>query len=534
MNARWFSKRRNYDLPLIAPAAIEAYLSRDLADFNFLKQAPKAELAVHARALGFRYVTEPRACQLVCNIIGAERPRFLFHLDMGAGKSKATLDLIRFRKARKELQRALIVVPEFVHISSWQDQLKEHAPDLRCVVLLGSREDRFELIDRKADVYLINYAGLQVYMAEKKKAKRGKAKRGVAPDAAALFASLFNFVVFDEIHRIRSWDSLTFRLCCWLGAGAPFCYANTGTPFGRDPMMLWPQFKMVDDGETFGLLGLFRAVFFEAKKARFGGYDYKLLNGEEGRIDRQSDLNRVMKHRSIVYEEHELGIDLPPKTLLRVNVRMPPEQRMFYDRILDRMKEARGDYASLDNVFTRMRQLGSGFLSLRADDESRIEVEIDPNPKLEALRQVVTDLPASEKFLVFHQFTYSGNRIRGLLDEMKVPWATLYGGVKDAAGEYQRFLTDKRCRAFVLQNQAGSEAINPQGVCRYAWFYERPDDALISQQAEKRVYRPGQERPVFVGDIVSVGNSAEENLLVYLQQSRDVRAAVLRGEVKLS
>ena len=86
----------------------------------------------------------------------------------------------------------------------------------------------------------------------------------------------------------------------------------------------------------------------------------------------------------------------------------------------------------------------------------------------------------------------------------------------------------------MLQNQAGSEAINPQGVCRYAWFYERPDDALISQQAEKRVYRPGQERPVFIGDIVSVGNSAEENLLVYLQQSRDVRAAVLRGEVKLS
>lgn len=532
--SRWKSKRREYDLPLISPQAIEAYLARPFNDYSFLKAVPREELRAYAAELGFRYVTEPRANQLVCNIIAAQEPRFLFYLDMGAGKSKERLDYIRFAKRHGRLQRALIGVPEFVHIDSWEEQIQEHAPDLRYVKLLGDKDDRFELIDKKADIYLINYAGLAVYMSRLRKSRNKKGevenKKNVYQDAAAEFASMFNIVHFDEIHRIRSSESLTFRLLGWLGAGAPVCTASTGTPFGRDLLMLWPQFKIVDDGETLGALGMFRAAFFDAKKRYFGGYDYKF------KAERAPDLRRLLANKSIVYEEHELAADLPKKTMLRVNVRMSPEQKMYYGRITDRLKEIKGDFKSLESIYIRFRQCASGFLSLKDDDESRVELQMSPNPKLEALKQVAIDLPSSEKFLVFYQFHYSGGRIRALLDEMKIPWATLYGrsrmsgdGIKDPDGQYARFLEDKRCRVFVLQNQAGSEAINPQKVSRYAWFYERPDDPLTSQQAEKRIYRPGQTRPCFIGDLVMAG-TVEEKLLRYVQESRDVRKAIFSGE----
>lgn len=517
---------REYDLPLIAPGAIDAYLERPAADFDFLKRVPRAELLAHVRDLGFRYVTEPRNCQLVGNIIGAQQPHFLYYLDMGAGKSKMLLDLIRWRKRRGELQRAIILAPELVHLSSWEDQIAEHAPDLKHVTLLGDRSTRFALIDRKADIYLLNYAGLQVYMSERK-----SHKQRLEQDSAAEFASLFNLVLFEEVHRIRSHTSLTFRLCCWMASAAAFRYATTGTPFGRDPMMLWPQFKMVDDGETFASLGLFRAAFFSAHKRKFGkkfaGYDFAF------REDRASALHRLMRNRSIVYDEQELAHDLPGKSPLRVPVRMTSEQALYYRRIVDRMKEARGDYRSLDNVFTRMRQCASGFLALKADDESRIEVRLDPNPKLEALRQVLCDLPAGDKVLIFHQYTYSGNVIRALLEEMGVGFASLHGGVKDLAAEYRRFLEQRSCWAFVLQNQSGSEAINPQGVCRYSIFYERPDDPIISQQAEKRTYRPGQKRRTFFIDLTVLG-TVEEKLLRYLKEARDIRKAILSGEETLS
>lgn len=526
---------RAYELPVIAPAAIQAYLGRDLGGYDFLKEVPYEALAEHARGLGYRYITEPRISQLVCNIIAAQEPRYIFYKDMGGGKSKTVIDIIRRRKARHELQRALITVPEYIHIDAWKEQLREHGPDLRSVILTGDKDERYELIDKKADVYLINNAGLPVYMAETK-GKRGKSHKGVETEAAGLFSSLFNFVLFEEIHRLRDWDSLTFKLFRWLATAAPFAYETTGTPFGRNPMPLWPQFQLIDDGATFGSLGMFRAAFFHAKKRyfgkRFAGYDYKFNKV------RTPSLHRLMKGKSIVYDRTELQVELPHRTSLSAPVRMTKEMRMYKDRIDERMKEGRGDYASLDNVFTRYRQLASGFIALKADDESRIEVELKPNPKIEALRQVVTDMPAGSKFLLFYHFHYSGHRVRALLDEMKVPWATLYGRSRMQAdglrheGQYERFLSDPRCLAFVLQDQAGSEAINPHKVCHYLWFYERPDDPLISEQAENRVDRPGKSDAVFIGDIFVQG-TVEEDLLKYVKEGRDLRKAVTRGEVAL-
>ena len=528
---------REYELPVIPQRALDDYLGRQFKDYSFMKQVPKAELRAYANELGFHYLTEPRTNQLVCNIISAQEPRWLYLLDMGAGKSKAAFDCVRRLKRLGMLQRALFTAPEFVHIDALEEQLQEHAPDLKYVKLLGDRSERFDLIDKKADIYFINNAGLQVYMSERKQSK-GKGTQVVSADSAAEFAALFNIVHFDEIHRVSSHDSLTFKLMCWISAGAAFVSAGTGTPFGRDPMMLWPQFKIVDDGATFGLLGMFRAALFAAKKRyigkRFTGYDYSF------REERAPELGRMLLHRSIVYEEHELDGERPKVTYLRVPVRMTREQRMYYDRIRDRMKEVKGDFTSLDNIFTRFRQAASGFLSLKDDDESRVEMDMSPNAKIEALRQVVLDMPPDAKFLVFYQFHHSGKKVRTLLDELKVPWATLYGRGRMAAdglkqeGQFARFRDEpvRRCRALVLQNQAGSEAINPHRAAHWLWFYERPASAITSQQAEKRINRLGQPHPCFIGDLVMLG-TVEEALLEYVKDSRDIRQAVYRGEVVL-
>lgn len=517
MKAHRFQAR----LPIIDPAAVEAYLSRPLDSFDELKQVTHEELAAEARELGFRFVTEPRTHQLVSCLIGVIEPAFLFFLDMGAGKSKVPLDLIRYRKKRGELHRALILAPELIHMYSWEEQLKQHAPDLSYVLLLGEREERLSLVNRKSDICLMNYKGLEVYMSRRVKLTKG-GRQHLDPDAAGRFASQFNFLVLDESHRLGNHQALVYKLCSWLSSACTFRYALTGSPFGRDPMKLWPQFQLIDQGATLGLLGLFRSAFFHAKVNYWGGIDYTF------RTERKIDLHRIIKHRSL-----RLEIKLSEKPdYIRIPVRLSGEGKMFYERIIKRLAESKGDYRSLENSFVRMRQCASGFLSMKADDESRIEVRIEPNPKLEALRQFLLDLDEGEKFLIFHDFITSGNNIRRLLDEMKIGYASLYGGVKDVEGQYRRFLTEPKCRAFVLQSQTGSEAINPQGVCRYALFYESPIDSIRRTQAEKRVHRPGQQRKVFIYDFVMQG-TVEEKILVYIDQGKDLLRAVLNGEERL-
>lgn len=509
-------------IPIIAPSAVEEFLSRPLDNYDFLKQAPKQELLDHAHANGHRFATDCWHNQLVCFNIGMELQEFLFFLKMGGGKSKLILDLIRYRKRKGQLIRALVLAPELLHVASWEEQVRTHAPDLKYRLLLGEKSERIEMLDRPSDLCIMNYKGLEVYMSKRQKVVgKDRNKQQIDPALASAFASKFNFVAFDESHRLGNHQSLLFGMCQWVAAAADFRYALTGTPFGRDPSRLWPQFKLIDGGQTLGQrLGLFRAAFFTAKEDYWSGIKYTFNS------HRLPDLHRVIKHRSITYELVELR-DMPRKVPIRIPVRMTGEISAYYNRIIAGVREARGDYQSLGNLFVRMRQCASGFLAMRADDESRIEVQFKDNPKLEALREFVLD--KEDKILVFHEFIISGQMVEQVLTAAKIGYASLRGGTKNPAEEYGRFLRDPKCRVFVLNNRLGSEAINPQYVCRRAVFYESPVDPVQREQAEGRVHRPGQKWTTFIYDLLVAG-TVEEKVLRYVREGRDLLRAVLSGD----
>jgi len=515
---------RNARLPIISSHAVKNYLDRPLNSYDFLKTVPKAELADHIRKLGHRFTTDPWHHQLVCFTIGAELSNFLYFLKMGGGKSAITLELMRYRKRLGQFGGALVMAPELMHVASWEEQIKTHAPDLQYRLLLGEKNERQTQLAKKADVFVINYAGLLPFMTVHGN-KKGKGKMLIEPEKASEFASLFNFLVFDELHRIANHNALTHDMFRWLSAGATFRYATDGTPHGRDPTPLFGHFRLIDQGETFGpTLGMFQRAFFTAKKDYWAGLKWTFDK------DKTADLNRSIKHRSISYELAELH-DMPRKLPIGVPVHLRGEGLAYYNRILQNIKEARGDYRSLGNLYVRMRQCASGFLALRADDESRIEVEFKDNPKLEALHEFLLSHP-DEKVLVFHEFIHSGRQITRMLEQAKIGHAVLRGGMKDPGAEYRAFLNERTKRVFVLQNRLGSESINPQYVCRRAVFYESPDDSKIREQAEGRVYRPGQKYTTFIHDMLVVG-SVEEKIRRYNIEGESLLAAVLSGRETL-
>ena len=524
------SRRRwNYHAPRFAPEALEAYANRPLNNLDFMKDIPEAELRAEVHALGYRFCMEPWAQPtLACFLIGTEQPAFNFFIDMGGRKTALLLNLFRYRKQRGEATRGLILVPEEIHMTTWTEQAPEHVPDLKLCVLTGSKAERMSLVEKKADLFIINHAGMQVYMSELSKGKR---KRVINKDMAEEFVSRFDFMVLDEQHRIKTNTSLLFELIWWLSVRCPFRYGATGTPFGRDPATLWPQFKLIDHGETLGqTLGMFRAAFFDAKQNYWGGIEYTF------RPDRIELLNQTIKHRSISYGEHELTA-LPPRVNLRSLVPLTEEGREYYKRIVDRLREKRGDYRSLDSIYLRMRQCASGFLSLKPedDDESleRIQVRFPQNPKLDALRALIVDKIAGRKFIVYHHFRFSGRMISDLLDELKIGYAAIRGGMKDVRGEFTRFMMEKKCQALIANTQVGSEAINPQSVCNIEIYFESPEDPITRTQAERRVRRSGQKAShVLIYDLVVKG-TIEEKLLQYHREGRNLLKAVMSGDETL-
>ena len=524
---------RQIRLPVIAPAALQAYAERPLDNYDFMKSVPRAELAEEIHSLDYRFCSDPWTHQMAGFMIAAKsRPDFLFYYDMGAGKTKLIYDIFRFRKLRGEATSALIVVPENIHMTTWIEQIKDHAPDLKLCVLTGSKEERFALLNRKADVFLINHGGLQVYMADLvKKKKTGNKHRVLNEDATISFAENFDFLILDEIHRVKSHDSLLFKMLSWLSWRCPFRYGLTGTPFGRNPETLWPQFKLIDHGATLGeTLGMFRAVFFNGKPNYWGGVDYTF------RLEQTALLRRTIKHRSLSYTSEELT-ELPRRINLLKHVELNEEGREYYTRIINRVKEARGDYRSLNSSYIRMRQCASGFLSLKPEDDEasteRIQFRVKNNPKLEELRMLIEDRIAGRKFIVYHHFRYSGQMIAELLTELKVGYAEIRGGMKNVQGEFRRFMENKKCQGLIANTQVGSEAINPQSVCNIEIYFESPDDPITRTQAERRVRRTGQkENHVLIYDIVVKG-TIEEKLLRYHREGKNLLQAVISGDESL-
>ncbi len=508
---------------MINQKAITAFVRRKLNDYEWLKTEPLAQLKSETSHLPTTTWQHQRVCYLLLEQI----KRFMLFVDMGGGKTLVCLSLIRRRKRDGKNPRAIVFVPYVTSVATWIDETNLHTPDLTCVPLIGTTAQNRAAIEMgQGDLFVVCYASAVAMMSEK---GDGKGKWTLTPKSVRNAFGGFDMLVMDEIHRCKSQKSLTYRMCRAISAQCEYAVGLTGTPFGRDLQDLWPQFNLIDFGETLGpTLSFYRAVFFKQWTNFWGAWEYKFKKGM------MKDLQRIIKHRSIRYSIDELH-DLPPKAYVPMTIQPHTgitnyaEKAMAVIRGIQAQKSS--EYRALESEYIKLRQLSSGFMTLHGQDDNKLQVAFDENPKLDALEALVNDMPWGCKAVVFHHFVYTNNLISERLRKMKVGHARIYGGSKNQLGELQRFRCDSKCRVLVINSRSGSSSLNLQHA-NYVVFFEQPDSPIDRQQAERRVWRPGQALRVFIYDYLMKGtvdmamyksNKAGESLLKNL----------LDGKVKL-
>lgn len=507
---------------MISKKAIQNFLiNRKLNSFEWLKSYNHRALDAALRLLKptpkFGTI-KPWLHQKAVFLILNEIRRFLVFVDMGGGKTLLMLMLLMYRKQCGEKVKAIVFVPYITSVSTWIDEVKAHAPSLRCVPLLGTTGQNLRRLSGEGDLFVICYQSA-VAMVTSKEGKKGKWKLE-AKQVREYFAD-FSVIIMDEIHKCKKVKSLTYRMCRAISSQADWAVGLTGTPFGRNPEELWPQFHLADFGETLGpTLEFYRAVFFKEKKNQYTGFtDYN--------FDRKKlpDLKRIIKHRSISYDINDLH-DLPPKLYIPKYLPLPDESKGYCEDAVARLKEAakKGAYQEVENNYLRLRQLASGFLTLKSENNSRLQLKFEDNPKLDALSDLVDSMPVGRKIVIFHHFIYTNQLISDRLREMKVRHARVWSGQKDPIGQLRTFKEDPDCAALVINSKSGSSSLNLQ-FANYVCFFEQPDDPIDRQQAERRCWRPGQGRRVFIHDLLMKdtmdiriwkSNKAGENLLKQL------------------
>lgn len=523
-------RTKQYLSHLLNPKVVQAFLARPRDNWTYLKELPRKSIEAVVLPEFDDFQVEPWTHQLVCMALGIAHPQFELLLDMGLGKTAIVLNLLQYHMQNSGLESTLVLVPSAVNVETWVKQIHRHRSNLRYVKLLGTQDERFQLLEEPADVYLMNYAGLMVYMAELEEKKKGDRKiNKMTPNRQLVqdFLQRFNGVVFDESHLLGNPSSLVYRLCSRLSKRCPFRYGMTGTPFGRDPSRLWSQFHLVDHGDTLGeTLAVFRQAFFHSKVNFWGGAEWQFDAAKE------TQLHQLLQHRSIRYEDQECQ-DLPPLSAPeRLSISMTEEQKIYYKRVVQKVKEVRGDFRSLESIFIRMRQITAGFVGFKNEADERLEVLFKQNPKIDALKEVLECVPVGSKVVIYHEFLWSGRLICKALDALSIKYARISGlvrGAKLKIENYHQFLEDPETQVLVANTAAAGTGVDElQMVSRFVLFYELPTDPKIYRQAVKRIHRPGQQNRVYVY-ILEMARSVDEKAWGFIEEGKDLFSAICNG-----
>lgn len=500
---------------MIPPRVVRGFIARELDDCRDIKNLRKEALTREFSRLTPPPVfhTKPYRHQLVAFLLGISYPRFLFFLDMGLGKTKVVLDLLRYYRDCGKMRRALVLVPNVANMTEWKMQTATHQPSMSVENI-----ERADYVHAQADVVVCNYQRLAHLLSDK--ARVGRHNK-LVPNQEAIkeFAANYDSLILDESTAIKNHLSLTHRIVRQLASRMRIVYALTGTPFGREPADLWPQFKVVDNGETLGdTIGLFREAFCKRVPATFGfGFNYVFKESM------RAQLNRMIQHRSIQYSTEDC-VDLPERVFTRTPVILGVAGRDIYDGLRNRLRAEMADGEIVEASFARLRQAASGFTVV---DGENVLIK-DSQGKLDAISDVLDNTRCTTKIVVFHEFIFSGETISQHLKSAKIRHVRLWSGTKDKEGVVRKFTTDPKCRVFVVNNQSGAFGLNLQ-VANYVLYYESPCSPIVRAQTEKRCHRVGQTKKVFYYDLVS-RNTVDERILAFLRQGRDLREEILRGK----
>lgn len=519
---------------MIPEAAVKAYLKRQLDDHLWVKGLTHEQLDAEIAQLvpKPKLNTQLRVHQRACFLVGVACPQFCFWLDMGTGKSLLTLELLRYWFQCGAIKRALIFVTSDKAFDTWEKQLKRFEIDLPLVALAGSSEQKWQQLEEAVDgLVLLPYPGALAMVCDRVQAKGGKHKFKLNRKKLANLSEWGNAIVLDESTKVGNYGSASFKMVEWLRDRAKVRYALAGRPFGRDPTMLWAQHYLIDGGETLGeTLGLFRAAFFTEKPSYWGGPYSKEYTFKE---KLKPQLAQMIRHRSITYAAAEC-IDMPKVVPIREVVAFSGEAQQYYERVVKQVIAARGNLREIKNAFLRMRQISSGFVGFKTDDENseRVEVEFQENPKLERLLELVEEVPEDNGCCIFYQHTFVGRKVFTKLKELGHDPIWLWSGTKDSRKELAKFAKAKFPIA-VIQGAVGAMAIDSlQDRASYLFFMESPVSVIDRSQAEARLVRQGQNKTVFIYDLL-VDGTMDAKILDFHKDGETLFEALLRDPEKI-
>lgn len=397
---------------------------------------------------------------------------------MGTGKTLQALAWLCYNRSFP----ALIVVNAPTKLQ-WEKEYRRwisKVPGCPCRVqiLSGTRARKLD----KSCSYIINWDILTYWQTE-------------------LAQTGFECLVGDEAQAIGNPDSkraLAFRN---LAAVIPECIVMSGTPARSRPAQFWTMMSCVEP-QMFPNYKSYLWRYTNAKETQWGIQ----FEGARNTRELHAKLVSVMLRRT----KDEVMKDLPPKLIDVVPLEADAAQLAEYNT-------EEGEIQDLKGIQAREKLANLTRTAYAVKEKS-------------LLTWVKCFLESDEKLLLFAWHRDVVDRLCEELSDYRP--AKIYGGVslKEREAQKEMFLTDPECRVMVCNIQSGGTGIDGfQTVCCNVAFAEFASSSTDMEQAEDRLHRGGQERPVSVYYLIAEG-TIDEDMAEALDNKKKTLAAVLDGK----
>ncbi len=420
--------------------------------------------------------------------------------DMGLGKTVQTLAHLSVEKAAGRMDKpSLLVVPTSL-IANWRHEAERFAPQLRVLILHGTRRaGQFDQV-RDHDLVISTYPLM-------------------SRDQAFWQEQHLHYLILDEAQAIknqRSQAAITLRS---LQAHHRLCL--TGTPMENHLGELWSLMDFLNPG----LLG------DDAQFRRSFRKPIEQHNDDERRLLLQKRVAPFLLRR----KKEDVAKELPPKIEVLRTLSLDGKQRDLYESLRVAMQERLRDEIARKGFSQSQIVILDALLKLRqvCCDPRLVKLDAARNvaesAKLEFLLDLIpTLLEEGRRILLFSQFTEMLALIEQALTQSGVAYVKLTGDTKDRETPVNRFQNGE-VPLFLISLKAGGVGLNltaADTVIHYdPWW-----NPAAENQATDRAHRIGQDKTVFVYKLVTEG-TVEEKILA-LQDRKRALAAGLYGERK--
>lgn len=384
-------------------------------------------------------------------------------MEMGTGKTRTALELIKLRLDKGKVNHVLWLCPCSVKENLKRDILKHCEGDLGMFTICG-----IETLSSS-----IRAMSILLKLVEEKNC----------------------YLIVDESNLVKNPQAKRTQNIIRLAEKCKYKLILNGTPISRTEADLYAQWYILD----WRILGYQSFWSFAANHLE---YDENI----PGRIVRALNVDVLMnKIGPYSYQVRKAEcLDLPEKTYDTAYYYMDIKQDEIYDRVAEELMFSVDEMKpeTIYRLFTGLQNVISGLNVITTGEHLQTKPLFDnliDNPRIKRLLELLEGI--TEKVIIFCKYTHEIESICSVLGDKAVPF---YGKLsrKKRNKNIESFSKDKQI--LVANKVCAGYGLNLQ-FCSYVIYYSNDWDYATRVQSEDRVHRIGQNENVHIVDICAKG-----------------------------